>query len=192
VKGESKWVTYVHPLFYSMPSIETQETDSLSFEPEGSLPSKSIWQETLIKLKEKIRPILDEIGAEEIDFTFSRANKALTLRLLADKEGGITLDECTLINKRIGRLIEEEDLISEKYILEVASPGLDRPLETKEDFNRIIGEKIEIWTSKDFSEKSYIDGSVKAASSDGAIVTVKSGKEITVPYDKINKARRKL
>jgi len=149
-------------------------------------------QGTLDKLKAKIEPVLSEMGVELFDLSFVRVSKRLILRLLADKKKSITLDECTLINKKIGNLIEEEDLVSEKYTLEVSSPGLDRPLKVKKDFQRVLGEEVEIWASKAFSEKSYINGAVKAANEKNVVLSIKSGKELSIPYDQINKARRKF
>ena len=66
------------------------------------------------------------------------------LRVYIDKEGGINVDDCELISRALSDLLDEHDFIDEAYVLEVSSPGLGRPLKKDKDFQRSIGEEVEI------------------------------------------------
>jgi ribosome maturation factor RimP len=79
----------------------------------------------------------------DIEVEPSKRRKVL-IRFLIDKSDGITLDECAKLNDKIADAIEQKNLLEQSYILEVASPGLDRPLKTKRDFERVKGEDITI------------------------------------------------
>lgn len=170
MKGERKWVdNYVYPLFYSM------ELDGI-----------------LETLREELKPTLDELDAEIVEFTLKRAGKNLVLRLLVDKAGGINIDECALINQRIGDIVEEKALIGERYLLEVFSPGLDRSLKTKTDFERVKGKDVEIWLSTSVEGTRYIIARVKSTDEQGVVIEDKDAKEIHLSYQSIARARLKL
>lgn len=77
-----------------------------------------------------------------VDIIYRYEGRGLVLRVLVDKpEGGITLDECAGLNNEISRILDEKDMLQQRYILEVSSPGLDRPLNSKNDFLRCINKE---------------------------------------------------
>jgi ribosome maturation factor RimP len=146
----------------------------------------------LESLKAEIRPLLDELRAEIVEISLKKRGNNLVLRLLVDKEGGINVDECALINQRLGDILEEKPLINEKYLLEVSSPGVDRLLKTRRDFERVAGEEVEIWLLEPVQEMNFLDGIVKEAADESVIIESRKGQEICLPYSKINKARLKI
>src|SRR5687767_14065925 len=79
-------------------------------------------------------PILAQESIELVDLIYNRHGRFTTVRLLVDKVGGITIQECTHLNRVVGTALDEANVITESYTLEVSSPGLDRPLSTKRDF----------------------------------------------------------
>lgn len=91
-----------------------------------------------------VEPVLDEMGFELVDIEFLFENGRWILRIYADKLGGITLDECARVSREVADLIEIKDLIKQEYVLEVSSPGLNRPLKKEEDFLWAIGKKVKI------------------------------------------------
>jgi len=149
-------------------------------------------EKTLEILKEALKPTLDELKVEVIELTLKNRSTGLTLRLLADKKGSITVDECALINKRIGSIIEDKGLIEEGYSIEVSSPGLDRPLKEKRDFEKFIDEKVAIWLLNPLKGKSFIDGKIEDASEDKVSISTNGDKNIDIPYHIITKAKLKL
>lgn len=91
-----------------------------------------------------ITPMLDEKGFELVDVEYVREAGENHLRFYIDKPGGITIDDCEIINRQMSDLLDDKDIVGEAYILEVSSPGLGRPLKKDKDFERSIGEEVDV------------------------------------------------
>ena len=91
-------------------------------------------------------PILVNEGIELVDIEYRRETKGWVLRLYMDKEGGVTLDDCTRVSQEVGRSLDVEDFIQTPYNLEVSSPGLTRPLKTEKDFMKYRDHLIQVKT----------------------------------------------
>ena len=89
-------------------------------------------------------PLMEEHGFELVDVEFVKEAGVWYLRAYIDKEGGIAVDDCEVISRKVSDWLDEEDFIDESYILEVSSPGLGRPLKKEKDFARSIGK---MWRS---------------------------------------------
>lgn len=94
--------------------------------------------------EELVTPIIDGNNFELVDVEYVKEGSDYYLRVYADKEGGINIDDCVLISRALEAKLDEEDKIAEAYILEVSSPGLTRPLKKDKDFKRSIGKLVEI------------------------------------------------
>ena len=81
-----------------------------------------------------LMPIVETKGFELVDVEWVKEGANWYLRAYIDKENGITVDDCEEVSRALSDLLDEEDFISENYILEVSSPGLDRPLKKEKDF----------------------------------------------------------
>ncbi|MFA5436978.1 MAG: ribosome maturation factor RimP [Candidatus Omnitrophota bacterium] len=113
----------------------------------------------------------------------------LVLRILADKpEGGINMDECAILNRDIGRFLDEKDIIRDRYMLEVASPGLDRALRTKDDFSRFLNKKARFFLNNPINGKIEWDGLIARVEEESVFVNI-NGENVEVPFIKINKAK---
>ncbi len=96
---------------------------------------------------EEIKSQIEALGAELIDISLRKSGTRSVLTIIADKPGGITLEECARINRTLGDYFEQnEGLIQGSYVLEVNSPGLDRPLKTARDFERARGQTVRVIT----------------------------------------------
>lgn len=91
-----------------------------------------------------VTPIIEENSFELVDVEYVKEGADYYLRVYADKEGGINIDDCVLISRALEKKLDEEDKIDGAYILEVSSPGLTRPLKKDNDFKRSIGKKVDI------------------------------------------------
>ena len=91
-----------------------------------------------------IEPVLDELGFELVDTEYLSQHGRRVLRICLDKEGGITLDDCALVSREIGDLVDVKNIFQHRYVLEVSSPGLNRPLKREKDFLRSIGKKVNV------------------------------------------------
>ncbi len=144
----------------------------------------------LDNIKSEIAPMLKGIEAELFDISLKRTSNGTVVGLLVDTQKGISIDECALINKRVSGILEEKDIIAGRYIVEVASPGLDRPLKLQRDFKKAIDECVDIWLLEQAQGKDFVCGIVKQASENGVEIEEKNGNRIVLSYDTINKAKR--
>lgn len=127
-----------------------------------------------------VAPILEKYRYELVDVEFVKEAGSWHLRVYIDKEGGITLDDLTVVNQELSDLLDEEDFISESYILEVSSPGLLRPFKKPKDFQRNLGQDVEVklfspvtWEEKGkkYSDKEFI-GVLKAYREEDATIVL--------------------
>jgi len=86
-------------------------------------------------------------GIELVSLWISGSSGNRFLRVYIDKEEGITVDDCTSVSKAVEDLLDMANLIDGRYVLEVSSPGLDRPLRTERDFVRSIGKTLRVLVS---------------------------------------------
>ncbi|MDP8078868.1 ribosome maturation factor RimP [Phocoenobacter skyensis] len=96
------------------------------------------------KLQQLTQDSIDAMGFELVGIETQRAGRFLTVRIYIDKEGGVTVEDCSSVSRQVSAIFDVEDPISDKYNLEVSSPGLDRPLFTLEHYQRFIGRGITI------------------------------------------------
>ena len=137
-----------------------------------------------------IKEFLNAQGLDFVELTFRREGKNLVVRLLADRaEGGITMGECSEINRALGNALEEKGLIQGSYVLEVNSPGLDRPLKDKRDFARCVNRQAKFFLAGPINGRIEVDGLIQEVFDDGVDVLSASG--ITrIPYAAIRKAQQ--
>jgi ribosome maturation factor RimP len=147
-------------------------------------------------LKVKIRSLVEEEGLELVELNFFEGGSSAVLRIYVDKTGGVTLDECANLNRKIGDYLETENLISRRYLLEVSSPGLDRPLTSIGDFKRKIGEKVKIIFKEKDQGPTELIGQIKSVKDDHLILEIQPQKlkaneieEKTIPLNQIAQAK---
>jgi ribosome maturation factor RimP len=142
------------------------------------------------KIKQTVCPYLETEGFEIFDLNLRREGRQMALKLLIDRPfGGISVDECTVLNERISKILDSEDIIKESYILEVSSPGIDRPLNTKKDFVRVRGRKVRFILKEPIRGKIEIIAEVVNVEDD-LIRIILDNDKIAVPLEKIAKAKQ--
>lgn len=120
-----------------------------------------------------VLPILDENGFELVDVEYVKEGSSYYLRVYADKEGGITIDDCVLVSRALNPLLDEYDKeFKEPYILEVSSPGLLRPLKKDKDFERNLGKMIELKVYKPLDGMKTKEFEAELTSYDAKSITV--------------------
>jgi ribosome maturation factor RimP len=105
-----------------------------------------------------LEPHLAEQGYEVVELEYVRQGGTSVLRLFIDKDGGITLDDCAAVSQLVSPILDEADLISASYMLEVSSPGIDRPLRKPVDFERFAGEEIRLQSYSPLEGRSRFKG----------------------------------
>jgi ribosome maturation factor RimP len=141
-------------------------------------------RQSIIKL---IEPLAASYGVELVDVEYQRERFGWVVRIYLDKEGGVTLDDCSQISGEVGELIDVNDFINHPYTLEVSSPGLNRPLKGEKDFVRNIGKLVRIKTKEAIDgQKNFIGELLRR---EGNTITLRiEGREKTIPLSLIHKA----
>ena len=142
------------------------------------------------KTEEILLPIAEENGVEIYDVEYVKEGSDWYLRAYIDKENGITVDDCEEVSRALSDLLDEEDFISENYILEVSSPGLDRPLKKEKDFARSIGKDVEVKLFKAINKEKEFVGILKAYDED--TVTLEMEDETEMQFKRSDIARIRL
>ena len=99
---------------------------------------------TEAKVLPLLEPIVEANGLELVDLEFVKEGVNWYLRVYIDKKGGVTLDDCEVVSRTLEAKLDEKDPIEQAYILEVSSPGLDRPRKKEADFVKFQGEIIDV------------------------------------------------
>ena len=136
-----------------------------------------------------IRVNLEGQGLELVDFIYRVQGQRLILTVLADKpSGGITLSECAQLCRRLNNLLEEKNIIENDYILEVASPGLDRALKSEKDFIRVLNKEVIFFLKDLVSGKCQWQAVVRRV--EAQTVFIQAGQQsLEIPISKISKAQ---
>lgn len=122
------------------------------------------------KTEDLLLPIMEENGFELVDVEYVKEGGNWYLRAYIDKQGGISVNDCELVSRRLSDLLDEKDYVEDAYILEVSSPGLGRPLRKEKDFKRSLGELVEIRTYRMVEKRKEFTGILKAY--DDSTVTI--------------------
>ena len=120
------------------------------------------------------------------------SGQRLVVRISIDKEGGVTIRDCELMSRQMGALLDVEDLIPGRYLLEVSSPGLDRPLKGPADFMRHRGKLIRVTTRVPFDGQSFFTGRLEDAREGFFTIRVGGEKVLDIPYQAVSKARLEI
>ena len=116
----------------------------------------------LDKIRQAAAHPIHGLGYELVDLTLSQSRKGVALRFLVDRPaGGISLQDCAILNERLGEFLDEADILEESYTLEVSSPGTDRPLAGEKDFLRACGRRVMVFLKEPIKEKLEIEGVVE-------------------------------
>lgn len=125
-----------------------------------------------------IQPLIDENHFELVDVDWVKEGANWYLRVYIDKEGGISVDDCELISRAFEEILDREDYISENYIFEVSSPGLDRPLKKEKDLARSIGKDVEIRLYKPLNKEKEFVGVLTAYDKDTITIEIDDDQEM--------------
>lgn len=129
------------------------------------------------KTEEILLPIIEEHGFELVDVEYVKEGSSWYLRAYIDKPGGITIDDCEAVSRKLSDQLDEKDYIDDAYILEVSSPGLGRPLKKEKDFKRSLGEEVEIRTYRMIEKQKEFTGILKGYDENTVTIETEDGTE---------------
>ena len=108
-----------------------------------------------------LTPIVESRGFELVDVEYVKEAGCWYLRGYIDKPGGITVNDCEDVSRAFSDILDEQDFIEDSYIMEISSPGLDRPLKKEKDFKRSLGKLVEIRTYRPIEKQKEFCGILK-------------------------------
>lgn len=140
------------------------------------------------QLLELVAPTIEALGYEPWGLEYVTHGHQTTLRVFIDSPNGITVDDCAAVSRQISAVLDVEDPIPGEYLLEVSSPGMDRPLFTLDQFRRYSGEQVKIRLRSPFEGRRNFKGVLTGVEGDEVVVAVDEH-EYLLPIELIDKAQ---
>lgn len=137
------------------------------------------------KTEELLEPIVSEAGFELVDVEYVKEVGNWYLRAYIDKEGGITVNDCEMVSRKMSDLLDERDFIPDSYIFEVSSPGLGRQLKKDKDFARSIGEVVEGKLFRAVDKRKDFEGILRSFDKEVIVIEGENGEETELKRDNI-------
>lgn len=142
------------------------------------------------KTEQLLEPILKENNFELYDVEFVKEAGNFYLRAFIDKEGGININDCELVSRRLSDLLDEKDFIPDAYILEVSSPGLGRALKKDKHFEKSIGEEVEVKLFKAIDKQKEFVGYLESYTDE--VIVISDEQENELEFERSNIASVRL
>ena len=136
--------------------------------------------------------VASEYGVEIYDIELAGSLRRPTLRIFIEKEGGVTLEDCEKFSRAVSAVLDVEDPIRAPYVLEVSSPGMDRPLKRPRDFEMNIGKLARVVTKESIEKQNFFVGRIKEVRADRVILLAADEREIEIPFEQVSKARLEI
>jgi ribosome maturation factor RimP len=133
-----------------------------------------------------------QFGVDVVDIELAGSVRRPTVRIFVDKEGGVTLDDCERISRALSAVLDVEDPISTPYVLEVSSPGLDRPLRGLGDFEKCVGKLARVITKETIEKQTFFVGRILEVKGSMIRLLTENEKEVEIPFEQVSKARLEI
>ncbi len=140
------------------------------------------------KTKEYILPILDELGFSLYDLEYVKEAGDYFLRVYIDKPGGISIDDCVMVSRKMNEILDREDYIEDAYTFEVSSPGVERRLRKPEHFLGAVNEEICIKLYAPKNGSKDINGVLKKYENETVMIQCEK-EEMIIPITEIAAAK---
>jgi ribosome maturation factor RimP len=141
-----------------------------------------------VKLTSLVQPVVEDLGYEFVGLEYSSNPKNPALVLYIDKDGGIAVEDCEIVSREVAGLLDVEDPIPGNYVLEVSSPGLDRPLFSLAQFEQFKGEVASVSLFAPSSGRRKFKGKILGIEEDFVRID-QDGVEVKLEFGNIAKAR---
>jgi ribosome maturation factor RimP len=145
---------------------------------------------SLSEIEQLARKITESEGLELMDLEYKTGQSRSLLRIFIDKNGGVTLSDCENVSRQLSAVLDVNDLVKGAYVLEVSSPGVDRPLRTDQDYQRSVGRTVRI-SYEDDGRVLQVIGLLKSVDND--FVTVQQqDSDMQIRRDEIKRAQQDI
>ena len=140
------------------------------------------------EIKGLIEPAIQSLGCELWGVEYAAQGKHATLRIYIEKEGGVQVDDCERVSRQISAVLDVEDPIQSAYTLEVSSPGMDRLLFEKQQYEEFLGAQLKVRLRTNFEGRRNFSG-ILAALEDDEVVLRADDQEYVFPIESIDRAQ---
>jgi ribosome maturation factor RimP len=157
---------------------------------EGGVPEmagREGQRDVVVQVSGLIEPVVEEVGYDLVAVEYLMDRGRWVLRVYIDRDGGVTVDDCARVSREIDHLIEVKDIIRHEYILEVSSPGVNRPLTKEKDFVRAVGKRVKIKTSTPVEGRRNITGQLREYK-DGTLHVDHGGTLLSIRAENVKRA----
>ncbi|HLV76773.1 MAG TPA: ribosome maturation factor RimP [Marinobacter sp.] len=142
----------------------------------------------LKQLENLLRPVVEGLGYEFWGIEFrSRGHQSMLRVFIDDAENGISVDDCEKVSRQVSGVMDVEDPIQNEYVLEVSSPGMDRPLFRLEHYETFVGHQVQLRLRMPFEGRRKFQGLIKGIEGDDVVIVV-DDHEYLLPFESIEKA----
>lgn len=131
-------------------------------------------------------------GAEFVHCEIVGSKRNMTVRVYIDKSGGVGVEDCALVSRRMEAVLDADDFIPSAYLLEVSSPGLERELYSIEDFGKFTGQKVKVKLASSVDGHKAFVGRIAGVDGVDILLESKEQGEIRFPYSEVVKANLRV
>jgi ribosome maturation factor RimP len=154
-------------------------------------------QTTREALTERIAEIAERVGNAEgievVETEFLGGGRQRLLRFYIDKPEGVTHGDCETFSHKVGAILDAEDIVpGENYTLEVSSPGVERKLNKRADYERFTGQKAKVVTHEPVEEQKYWEGVLRGFENEQILIEPSEGRVIRIPLSAVKRANLKF
>lgn len=139
-------------------------------------------------VEEFLTPFAETENIEIVDIQYLKENGNLVLRVFIDKEDGVSMDDCAKVSHIFGDALDGCDALKDSYVLEISSPGIDRPLKKQKDFKKYIGEKVRIQTFEPVNKQKNFLGELLSSNDEKIKINDVTNGEVEISFSDIKKA----
>ena len=140
------------------------------------------------KIAEIARPVVEEEGCSLWDVEYVREAGTWYLRVFIDRDGGVSIDDCERVSRRLDPILDEEDPIPDSYVFEVGSAGADRELKRPGDFEQFMGSEVEVKLYRPVDGSKHYTGTLSGYEA-GAVSLTVGEKALRFPKEQVAQVR---
>jgi ribosome maturation factor RimP len=151
----------------------------------------SVIPATLDQIQQLAQRVVESEGIELLEIEYKTGKSRRLLRIYIDKPGGVTLSDCENISQQLGTLLDVQNLLNVAYVLEVSSPGVDRPLKTDRDYQRALGRWVKVNILNSEGQVVPVAGKLAETNDERIVLEMPEGLR-NIPRDSIQKAHQEI
>jgi len=132
--------------------------------------------------------VTEPAGIEFVHCEIAGTKRNPTVRLIIDKPGGVTLEDCAQVSRDVEAILDRDDFIPTSYVLEVSSPGIERELYVLSDFERFSGSNVRVKTNRPIGGQRNFSGTILGVKDGEIELEDRTNGQVRIPFEAITKA----